>query len=102
MNSNDRTIAYTILSQLGGNRFCAMIGVSSNSTIPGGLLTAFKARATNKANRVKITLRGDDTYEVMFLRVWGSTTTIISTFENVYAEALVQLFETETGLATHL
>lgn len=102
---NDKTVAYTILSQLGGNLFCAMIGVSANITHPQGLMTSFKAKAKNRINGFRITLQPDDTYKVEFLRaVGGKVPKIItvSTYDGIYADVLVRLFESETGLAAHL
>lgn len=99
---NDKTIALTILSQIGGNRFCNMIGVKQNSVIPNGLRCKFKAKARNKATGVDILLNGKDLYDMKFFRIWGANKTAIAEFNDLYAEDLEETFSAATGLATRL
>lgn len=95
-------VAANILSQLGGRRFKAMVGVSLAIVVAGGVNIAFKARAANKANRVTVTLDANDTYSVKFIRVHGTTVRTISEHSEIYADRLAALFTEETKLYTSL
>lgn len=61
------TLATTILEQLGGRHFVAMTGARNFVAIDRGLRFHIGANGS-KANVVKITLRGDDTYTMQFWR----------------------------------
>lgn len=92
-------IAKTIHSQLGGNKFSVMTGAKL-SVINKGL----QIRLTlGKAKIVTVVLdEGMDLYEVKFFSLRKGETKLLSSFEQVYCDELVDIFETNTGLYTHL
>ena len=68
MRSNrDNSIANTIYQQLGGRRFTVMTGARNMVAIKNGLRFDI-GRNGSQANRVEITLRGDDTYDMRFIK----------------------------------
>jgi hypothetical protein len=98
-------VAQTILSQLGGGKFKVMTGAKDFYSIKEGRGLQFKLPsnfAKNKANTVRIILNSNDLYDVEFGRVWGLNYKVKSTHNDVYCDMLVELFENETGLYTHL
>lgn len=98
----DLTIANTILSQLGGNRFIAMTG-SKNFAGGENYLTFKVIRNNSKATHVKIEyIYGQDLYTVSFLKCSVKGIVTLKKLGEVYAEELVNIFEEQTGLATHL
>ena len=62
------TIAQTIMQQLGGSRFRAMTGAREVVALERGVRFRIGRNAT-RTNMVRITLRGDDTYDMEFLYV---------------------------------
>lgn len=97
------TIAHTILSQLGGNRFVSMTGAKNLAEIERGIAFQLPANLTNhRINAVKIVLDYSDTYKVKFLKIGKLELKTVSEFDMVYCDQLVDLFEQETGLYTHL
>lgn len=99
----DKTVAVEILKQLGGNRFIIMTGASNFGSMDNGLvfkLPSFRSRLG--INYVKIVLNAMDTHDVTFYKVRGLKMTQISSFEGIYNDNLVMLFEGETGLRTSL
>ena len=94
-------IANTILQQLGGGRFCVMVGVKFITAIKNGV--SFKImRNASKATHIRITLQPDDTYTVEFIKCRGTTISTVKEVENVYCDQLVELFEQTTQLNTKL
>ena len=97
------TTAQTILTQLGGNRFCAMTGASGFIGMDDGLMFALPQRmCKNKANKVVVKLDDSDTYRVEFFSLRGATVKAISTHKMVYADRLAQTISEQTGLAVRL
>ena len=97
------SIAKEILSQLGGNRFVAMTGAKNFGDTGNGLAFQIPASLTKKRiNAVKIILDASDTYTVRFLRITSKELKTISEYSMIYCDQLGDLFETETGLLTHL
>ena len=97
------TVAQTILSQLGGNRFIAMTGCK-NFVGSADTLTFKLARVINGVSHVAITLDVNDLYRVEF-RKWNARRldmTIVAVHSDVYADQLRTIFENETGLLTSL
>lgn len=99
---SDQEIAQTILQQLGGSRFTTMTGAKSYTAIEKGLMfqlpTGF---AKNGINKVRIYLGPRDTYRVEFWKLGPSpryATKIISSHDDIYVDALRELFESQTGL----
>ena len=115
MTYNDH-IANTILHQLGGRRFIAFTGAKEFFTIDCGL--RFKiGRNTSKANRVEITLNGNDLYDVKFIKFTPYSLKIdhkaltvretqekavtVKEFSDIYCDCLQDIFTSVTGLVTH-
>ena len=96
------TIAQTILTQLGGNRFLAMTGAKQLVALPsGGLQFSFPRSPKNKANKVSIRLDGD-LYTVNFFSARGIAVVDRGAFEMIYGDRLAALFTEQTGFDTHL
>ena len=96
------TIAQTILSQLGGNRFCAMTGAKDINSTSNALHFKFGKGAKNKANHCSITLQTNDTYIIEFHQVGAASVRHIGVFYDIYANGLEAIFKNETGLDTRL
>jgi len=96
------TVASTILEQLGGRRFIAMTGSTGFIGRDDGLSFRVKARTTNAANAVRVTLDPTDLYTVEFVSVRGTKVRIVSVHSGVYADRLQALFTEQTGLYTRL
>jgi len=95
-------IAYTILQQLGGNKFQLMVGAKEMNSTSNALHFKFGSGAKNKANHCSITLQTDDTYMIEFHRVVSINSKHIGIFRDVYASGLQTVFTRETGMATRL
>ena len=99
-----KEVANTILQQLGGRRLSVMTGAKnfmSHNDLCGGL--SFRIpQIAGIVNYVKIILNGSDLYNVEFGRIRGNDYKVLSSFEDIYAEDLIELFEKETGLYAHL
>lgn len=96
------TVANTILEQLGGaSRLKAMIGAHSFHKEGKILIFKWKAKAHKGAKAVRITLEPSDTYKMEFFAQAPAPTfevKITATYEDVYNDQLVEIFERETGL----
>ncbi len=109
-------VAETILRQLGGKRLIVMTG-AYDFLRDGDYTLMFKFKGSKKANFVKITLNSLDLYDVEFLKVsnltpkkalkWIDLTNEEvtaklqknkKTFNNVYCDQLIEIFESHTGL----
>ncbi len=92
------SIATTIFSQLGGNRFKAMTG--ANNFIDHGDGISFYL-PKNKV--VAIKLNGKDLYDISFGRI-NKNCELIKTSEHndIYNDMLIPIFEEQTGLYTSL
>lgn len=96
------TIAQTILAQLGGNRFLAMTGAKDLVNTGKGLQFAIGRGASNKADKVVVTLTYADLYDVRFLTIRGVNMTERGTVEGVHADRLAAVFTEQTGFDTHM
>lgn len=107
------SVAETILTQLGWNKFIAMTGAKDFVADTNSL--RFKIpRNGSKANYCKITLGVDDYYIVEFIkftpsRFYSKTFTYsepkwetLKTYSGIDAMQLVPVFESYTKLYTHL
>ena len=97
-NAKKQFIARTILDQLGGqSKLVAFTGAYNFFLIKNGI--AFKIK-NRKVNYIQITLNGKDLYDINFLRVsfTKNTSKTISSFEDVYFDSLIPIFEKETGM----
>ena len=107
------TVATTILNQLGGKRFAMMTG-SKDFYDLGNTLKMTLAGNKSKANRLDITLTGNDDYTLTFykytpvrvnlkkLTVKDSSVSLVSKHEGIYFDQLEELFTRTTGLYTRL
>lgn len=95
------TVAATILAQLGNNKFLAMTGAKNLMGLGDGLSMQLPRNAS-KANRLKIKLRADDTYNVEFSRYAKLEVVPVRSFEGVYADQLRSIFSDVTGMAVSL
>jgi hypothetical protein len=100
---SDLTIAKTILSQLGGNRFIAMTGAKSFVGSDNSL-TFRIGRNKTRCNYVQVIYNyGEDLYELRFGYVSiKKGLEEMKRIDGVYAEDLQRLFTDFTGLYTHI
>ena len=100
-------IGKEILRQLGGNKFIAMTGAKQFLADDNKLMFRLP-RADNGINRVVIALNSKDLYDISFERFTVSNKTletkqiIKATFEDIYCDQLVEIFEKTTKLYTSL
>ena len=95
-------VAETILQQLGGRKFTTMTGaknISKGKNNEGNeYLGFYLPHADRGINYVKITLNDLDTYDIEYAKIRGTNYSVVSTSENIYAENLIEDFETNTKL----
>jgi hypothetical protein len=92
-------IAKTILDQLGGHRFVVITGARNLTSHLNALSFRLPTGSTkNKANYVKITLNGEDTYDIEFQAVRRYRATVTGHLAGIYADQLQEVFTAETGL----
>ena len=96
------SVAKTILSQLGGNKFCVMTG-AKNFVDHGDALSMKIGRNSSNSNYLKITLNMMDLYDVHFSKVskMGEEKSV-KEYNNVFNDMLVEIFESHTGMYTKL
>lgn len=97
-------VSQIILAQLGGNRFLTMTGAKNLTTNGSNLAFRLPKNGKRKINHVRIELTDADLYTVTFLNInfRSFNVTIVETVEHVYADQLVELFESNTGYYTSL
>lgn len=92
--------AQTILQQLGGKRFAMMTGAKNflqDDVIQK--LTMKIGRNAKKVTHVTISVNALDLYDITFLNIRGfNEPKVMSSFENVYAENMREIFESQTGM----
>ena len=100
--STDMRVAETILSQLGGNRFRVMTGAKNFAATDNSLRMRIGRNTTN-ANYMEVSLNMLDLYDITFAKVtkMGEMKSV-KTYENVYNDMLVEIFESHTGMYTSL
>lgn len=108
-------VAEQILIQLGGRRFVAMTG-SSHFLADHNSLEMRLARNKSGANRLRITLRDDDLYDMCFsyYRTAGyrilkhkvveipEVYRVIKSYEGIFCDQLQEIFTEVTGLETQM
>ncbi|MDA3854893.1 MAG: hypothetical protein PF569_01445 [Candidatus Woesearchaeota archaeon] len=97
---NAMTIIETMVSQLGGNKALAMTGGRFIADTENCTLR-FIFKGSRKMNRVHIKYdEALDLYNMDFLKYSPSkmTSKSVKTFEGVYCDQLIELFEETTGL----
>ena len=100
--STDMRVAETILSQLGGNRFRVITGAKNFAATDNSLRMRIGRNKTN-ANYMEVSLNMLDLYDITFAKVtkMGEMKSV-KTYENVYNDMLVEIFESHTGMYTTL
>ena len=96
------SVAKTILSQLGGNKFAVMTG-AKNFVDCGDALSMRIGRNKTSSNYLKVTLNSMDLYDMKFSRVspkGGERS--ITEYNNIFNDQLVEVFEKHTGCYTKL
>lgn len=106
------TVAETILAHLGGNKFLAMTG-ANHLVSDGNTLRMNLPKNASKANRLYITLDGDDTYTMYFFKFTAGRFNYrtcefsddkkvdIKNVSGVYCDMLQSIFTDVTGMYTH-
>ena len=103
-HNTETKVAETILEQMGGaSRIRAMTGAKTFVVDPSGVSFRFPNRGARKPNYVCVALDlATDTYSVEFGRIFkkGGVPTYakLASFNGIYCDALVRLFEDQTGL----
>ena len=92
-------IAGTILRQLGGHRFIAMTGARMLVDRNNGLSFHYP-----NSKICVITLEPSDTYRIEFYRFNRKNfkTILLKTYDQIYCDNLVEIFENYTGLLVSL
>ena len=95
-------IANEIYRQLGGNRFRVMTGAKNVVSTENGIRMRIGRNKTN-ANYMEVVLNSMDLYDITFAKVtkMGEMKSV-RTYDNVYNDMLVSLFESHTGMYTSL
>lgn len=98
--TTDMTVATTILQQLGGRRFQVFTGAKNFVGTENSLTFRMPKAGRDQSNVWQITLTPMDVYRVETFSVRGGTRTPKSTFEDIYCDQLVELFERVSGFYT--
>lgn len=87
-------------SNNGSKRLVAMIGAKNFVRDERNYTIGFKfvGKAKNKSNYCRIKLNGSDLYDVEFISIRGVNVKTVSVHNDLYADMLKNVFETETGL----
>jgi len=93
----------TVINQLtnsdnGMNRLVAMTGANRFLRDDKNKSISFKFKGSRKWNYVRITLNAMDTYDVLFMKIWGSKEPKELLTEGLYSDMLQKHFENETKL----
>jgi len=98
MSRRANQIAKTILEQMGGTRRLQMfLGANNFVALPNGVMFMFPNKQRSKGNKVVVKLMPSDTYRMEFWNVAGGKAKLVKKFDDVYAEDLVEQFESQTG-----
>ena len=95
-------VANEIYRQLGGNRFRVMTGAKNMVSTENGIRMRIGRNKTN-ANYMEVVLNSMDLYDITFAKVtrMGEMKSV-KTYDNVYNDMLVEIFESHTGMYTTL
>lgn len=89
-----------ILEQLGGRKFIAMTGATVMRDGDNKLIA--KIKGSKAYNHIEITHNSLDLYDIRFVKIGGQKIMYAikkdETFDNVYADSMINLIESETGL----
>lgn len=90
-------VGKTILDQMGGaGRIKALLGANFSFT-PDGVVIQWPSRHRSRGNVVEIELMPSDTYEMKFFNVSTAGKKLVKKYDDVYADALIDIFERQTG-----
>lgn len=92
--------ASTIIQQLGGNHFLAMVGAKDIVDIGNGVQLGF--RGSKKANKLVVRLNRWDLYDCELWKITPKRCEKVDTGTDLYANMLQYWFKAKTGLDTHL
>jgi hypothetical protein len=92
-------IVKTIVSQI-GNKCLFMLG--AKNLVSGGHFLTFRIRGSKKVNSIKILLNDKDLYNLTFVKIHGDNVKEVAFVEDVCAENMHQVIESNTGLRTSL
>ena len=95
-------IAETIKAQLGGARFATMTGAKDFVGGSNFLQFSIGRGAKNKANKVRVTLQTNDTYQMEFFRVASCMVKDCGMVRDIYADKLQAVFTAATGFYTNM
>lgn len=90
-------VAETILEQMNGKRVLVMFTGASNFA-GDETSVGFRFKGSKVANHIKVALNGCDLYDITFTKIHGFNFRTVKEINNVYAEDLVNIFESTTGL----
>ena len=93
------TTATETLNQLGGKKFIAMTGATC---FADGKTLVSKFKGSRIANIMYVTLNENDTYDVKICKFKNVTLYTVKEVKGVYADMLIKIFESTTGLRTSL
>ena len=95
-------VANEIYRQLGGSRFRVTTGAKNMVSTENGIRMRIGRNKTN-ANYMEVVLNSMDLYDITFAKVtrMGEMKSV-RTYDNVYNDMLVSLFESHTGMYTSL
>jgi hypothetical protein len=90
-------IAKTILQQMRGmGRLKCMLGAYNFADHGNGV--SFRFKGSKVANYIKVTLDADDTYSFELGKIWGHQYKVKKSYDSIYCDQLVEIFERDTGL----
>ena len=96
------SVAKTILSQLGGNKFAVMTG-AKNLVDCGDALAMRIGRNSSNSNYLKITLNSMDMYDMEFCKLTKlGEKKSVTEYNNVYNDLMRGTFTAHTGMYTSL
>ena len=95
-------VANEIYRTLGGNKFRVMTGAKMMVSTENGIRMRIGRNKTN-ANYMEVVLNSMDLYDITFAKVtrMGEMKSV-KTYDNVYNDMLVEIFESHTGMYTSL
>lgn len=99
---SDLTVANTILEQIGGKKFCLMVG--AKYLVGSERSLQFRFQMFRKANSCRILLTDDDLYTMEFYKIGRAPGCgdyePVKVFEGLFFDMLAQTFKEYTGLET--
>jgi hypothetical protein len=94
-------VAKIIQEQIGGKTFY-MLGAKNLMSHGDENALSFRIRGSKAVNYIKISLNGKDLYDMEFGKIHGMNYKVKATHNDVYADMMHGLIESETGLYTKL